>query len=67
MTKEETDEWYTTKEAGSYLRISPNALRIMVHRGTIRAYKLGTRLRFKESDLKSLLEKKENADVSKDV
>ena len=47
MTKEETDEWHTTKEAGSYLRISPNALRIMVHRGTIKAYKLGTRLRFK--------------------
>ena len=44
MTKEETGEWYTTKEAGSYLRVSPNALRIMVHRGKIKAYKLGTKV-----------------------
>ena len=67
MTIEKAEKWYTTKEAGSYLRISPNALRIRVHRGEIKSYKLGARLRFKQSDLESLLEKKENDYVSENV
>ena len=57
MTIEKAEKWYTTKEAASYLRISPNALRIMVHRGKVRAYKLGTRLRFKINDLDFLIKK----------
>ena len=48
---EEKIEWLSTKEAATYLRISPNALRIRVHRGEMRAYKLGHRLRFAIKDL----------------
>ena len=32
MTKDE-QTWFSTKEASHYLRISPNALRILAHRG----------------------------------
>ena len=48
-------EWLTTKEAAWHLRISPNALRILVHRKRVRAHKLGNRLRFRRSDLKLLI------------
>lgn len=41
----------TTKEAAAFLGISPNALRIKVHRGQIQAEKLDQKLRFKLSDL----------------
>jgi excisionase family DNA binding protein len=51
-------EWLTTKEAAAYLGISPNALRIMVHRGMIPVYKLGSRLRFRFQDLRSTLKRK---------
>ena len=43
-------EWLTTKEAAHFLAISENALRIMVYRNQITAYKFGRRLRFKVSD-----------------
>lgn len=49
------DQWLNTKEASSYLSITPNALRIMVHRKKIRAYSLSNRLRFKISDLRKSL------------
>ena len=48
-------KWMTTKEAASYLKISPNALRIIVHRGKINAYHLGRRLRFNSQDIESLI------------
>ena len=52
------NEWLTTEQAAHLLSISSNALRIMVHRGQIVAYKLGRRLRFKTSDCLSLIQKK---------
>ncbi|MCY4644254.1 MAG: helix-turn-helix domain-containing protein [Bacteriovoracales bacterium] len=51
-------EYLTTKEAAWYLRITPNAVRIMAHRKKLKAHKLGNRLRFKRSDLKSLMQEK---------
>jgi len=52
-------EWLSTKEAAEFLSLTPNALRILVHREQVRAYKLGSRLRFRLKDLKALLLKKE--------
>ncbi|PIP94769.1 MAG: hypothetical protein COW00_01815 [Bdellovibrio sp. CG12_big_fil_rev_8_21_14_0_65_39_13] len=49
------DEWLSTKEAADYLSITPNALRIWVCRGKIKAYKLGNRLRFRNKDLKTFI------------
>lgn len=51
-------EWLPTKEAAQYLSISENALRIMVHRGQIRAFKFGRRLRFSVKDCQALFVKK---------
>lgn len=51
-------DWLTTEQAAHLLSISSNALRIMVHRGQIEAYKFGRRLRFKTSDCLSLIQKK---------
>lgn len=47
--------WLNTREAARYLSITPNALRILVCRGKVKAYKLGQRLRFELKDLKILL------------
>jgi excisionase family DNA binding protein len=52
-------EWLNTNEAASYLRITPNALRILVHRGRVQAFKLGSRLKFRLRDLRSVLSRKE--------
>lgn len=51
-------EWLSTQEAAQYLAVSENALRIMVHRGHVPAYRLGRRLRFKISDCQALFEPK---------
>lgn len=51
-------EWFSTEEAAQYLSISENALRIMVHRGQIQAFKVGRRLRFNLKDCKALFVKK---------
>ena len=48
-------QWLSTVEAASFLRVSENALRIMVHREQIVAYKFGRRLRFKPSDCQQLI------------
>lgn len=48
-------EWLSTKEAATYLGITPNALRILVCRGKVRSYKLGCRLKFRFKDLRNLL------------
>ncbi|MBC74553.1 MAG: hypothetical protein CME64_00905 [Halobacteriovoraceae bacterium] len=60
QNKDENDKWLNTDEAAYYLNISSNALRILVHRAKVRAYKLGSRLRFKKSDLCSVLQLKED-------
>jgi excisionase family DNA binding protein len=48
-------EWLSTKEAALYLRLSENALRIMVHRGQISAARIGRRLRFRLEDCEGLI------------
>ena len=60
QTEDENEKWLTCQEASNFLRISHNALRILVHRARIRAYKLGVKLRFKKSDLRLILQLKEN-------
>lgn len=47
----------STKEASRFLGITPNALRILVCRGQVRFFKIGTRLKFSKSDLLNLLKK----------
>ncbi len=54
-------EWLTTEEASRYLAMTENALRILVHRGRVKAFKLGRRLRFRFPDLRVLLQRKEPA------
>ena len=49
----------STKEASGLLGVSENALRILVCRKKIKAYKLGSRLKFKLDDLANCLQKKE--------
>ena len=51
-------EWLSTQEAAYFLSVSENALRIMVHRNQITAYKFGRRLRFQLKDCQALFEKK---------
>jgi excisionase family DNA binding protein len=48
-------QWLSTVEAASFLRVSENALRIMVHRDQVKAYKFGRRLRFKLTDCQNLI------------
>jgi hypothetical protein len=58
--KKTADEnWLTTKKAAAFLGISPNALRIRVHRGQVVASKLGAHLRFSIMSLEILLIRKE--------
>ena len=54
-----THKLLSTKEASDFLGVSENALRILVCRKKVRAYKLGSRLKFKLDDLASCLQKKE--------
>ena len=49
----------STKEASVFLGVSENALRILVCRKKVRAYKLGRRLKFKLEDLADCLQQKE--------
>lgn len=51
-------EWLSTEEAACFLSVSPNALRIMVHRGQIAVYKFGRRLRFRVKDCQALFQRK---------
>ena len=48
-------EWLSTEEAGEYLRMSANAVRIRVHRGQIIPHRVGRRLRFKQAELDALI------------
>ena len=49
----------STKEASGFLGVSENALRILVCQKKVKAYKLGSRLKFKLDDLAGCLQKKE--------
>lgn len=51
-------EWLSTEEAAHFLSVSSNALRIMVYRSQIPAYKFGRRLRFRVRDCRALFERK---------
>jgi len=46
----------TTKEAATYLRLSPTALRIAVSRGEVLARKFRGKLYFKRRELDALIE-----------
>lgn len=48
--------WLNSNEAAQYLRVSPEALRVLVYRGVVKPYKLGRRNRFKREDLDKLIE-----------
>ncbi len=51
-------EWLSTSQAARFLKVSENALRIMVYRGQITTHKLGRRLRFRLQDCRALLSPK---------
>ena len=51
-------EWLSTKEAAHFLRLSENALRIMVHREQVRVFRFGRRLRFRLTDCQALFTRK---------
>ena len=53
----EVGKWLSSTEAARFLRITPNALRIMVCRAKVKNRKLGSRLRFHIDDLRGLLRK----------
>lgn len=53
--------WLDSKEAAAYLRISINALRIMVYKGQLQPKKLGSRLRFRRAELDKKLEASKGA------
>ena len=59
LEKEIQPQWFSTKEAAYFLRLTPNALRIRVFRGQIKAYKIGSQLRFKKEDLSHAIRYKE--------
>jgi hypothetical protein len=48
--------WLNSEEAATYLRKTPNALRIMVSRGYIRPRRLRRRLYFRKVELDRMLE-----------
>lgn len=51
-------EWLSCEEAASILRVTSNALRIMVYRRHVRAFKIRNRLRFRKSDCLALFKQK---------
>jgi hypothetical protein len=56
---DENTKWLNTNEAAELLKLTPNALRILVHRAQVKCFKFGRRLRFRPCDLMSLLQPKE--------
>jgi hypothetical protein len=56
---DENNRWLNTNEAAEFLRLTPNALRILVHRAQVKYFKFGRRLRFRMCDLHSLFHQKE--------
>ncbi len=49
--------WLSTKDVALFLSTSPNAVRIMVCRGQLAAYRIGGRLKFRKRDCNALLKK----------
>ena len=54
---ENFDSWLSTKDVAKFLSVSPNAVRIMVCRRILPAFRMNGRLRFRKSDCVSLLSK----------
>lgn len=52
-----TNSWLSTNDVAKILSISPNAVRILVCRGRLTAYKLGRHLRFRKKDCSALVQK----------
>jgi len=50
-------EWLSTNDVAKFLSVSPNAVRIMVCRGTLPAYRMRGRLRFRKRDCLTLFKK----------
>lgn len=48
-------KWLTSKEAAFLLRTSVGQIRNLVWRGRLKAYHLGSRLRFLRSDVENLM------------
>ena len=51
-------DWMSVREVADYTRKSPNAIYLMIHRGELRAYKFGGRVRVKVKDLVSCFKPK---------
>jgi hypothetical protein len=51
------NSWLSTKDVARLLSLTPNAVRIMVCRGTLPAFKLKNRLRFRPKDCAALVQK----------
>ncbi len=51
------NSWLSTKDVARLLSVSPNAVRIMVCRGLLTAYKFKGRLRFRQKDCAALVQK----------
>ena len=52
------EKWLSSGDVAKFLSVTPNAVRIMVCRGILPAYKMRGRLRFRRSDCVTLFEKK---------
>lgn len=51
------NSWLSTNDVAKILSISPNAVRILVCRGRLPAYRLGRHLRFRKKDCVALVQK----------
>ena len=49
--------WLTVKQAAIYLSRTENAIRILIHRGTLMRHRLDGRIYLKRSEIDRLLEK----------
>jgi len=47
--------WLTVDEAAIYLRVSPGTIRGLIHRGELRAARIGTLFRLDRADLDQLM------------
>jgi len=50
--------WLNSSDVAEYLSVTANAVRIMVCRGILPAYKMRGRLRFRKKDCAALIQKK---------
>jgi excisionase family DNA binding protein len=52
-----TGPWLTAKDAAAYLSMTRAALYQSVRRGSVQAYRMGRRIRFRQPELDGLFEK----------